>query len=470
MTLSRASQKHEKAAEGPVGVSASPATADLSPDAEIPGVSPSGHALGQTFNIRDPKRPLPMIQTKLSVSQPGDFQEEEADRIAERVVREGDSGGPAGSEHYLPGPRSTSSAAIQREEGEPCVGCEEESRATKSEPHPAQTGGIQRTSQEGGGTPGRAPRITPEFEAATRSLEGRGQPLPEGVRSTFESSLGRDFRDVRIHSGPEANESSRAVGALAYTMGRNIVFAQGQFAPDTAPGRKLLAHELAHVLQQSSIPLGAPRVIGRGEGRPERQDEAATDFQASSSGLAAKVGPLGTSKLALSSPYLQRQPAPPTVTPADDKQVQKYIDDALQKKGGDTYEAWSYVQGQRNTEDPETHKSRCGDVSLAYAEHYLLARMLVGNGMPPGMAAVLVVAYSGGKGGIQAVKWAVQKAADAANSEKLKKLAKSLNEVHMSECQSAPASATEVKWGMKGVADGTADAAKDLVSGSSSKN
>ena len=462
MSVSRASQKQEKATEGPIGASASPATVDLSPDSQIPGVSPSGYALGQTFSIRDSRRPLPRIQTKLRISQPGDFQEEEADRIAERVLREGDPGGATGSEPYpMPGPRSTSSATIQRncsgcEESEPCVDCEEESRTTQSELHSAQTAGIQRTSQEAGGTPGRAPRITPEFEASMRSLEGRGQPLPDGVRSTLESSFGRDFRDVRIHRGPEANESSRAVGALAYTVGRNIVFAQGQFAPDTAPGRKLLAHELAHVLQQSSTPLGAPRAIGREEGRPNRQ--VTTDFRASSSGLAASVEPTGTSKVAFSSPYLQRQPAPPAVTPADNKQVQKYIDDALQAKGGNVSEAWRYVQGQRNTEDPDTHKSRCGDVSLAYAEHYLLARMLVGRGLPAALGLALVLAYSAGKVTLQGVTQQVEKFVDAAKManlneedyERLKELVKLLKATHMSVCESAPASTTEVFLGIEG--------------------
>src|SRR5262249_43583700 len=77
-----------------------------------------------------------------------------------------------------------------------------------------------------------------------------GQPLPSGAW--------HDFSRVRVHTDGKAAESARAVNALAYTVGADIVFAGGQYAPSTASGQRLLAHELAHVVQQSAG--GAPTV------------------------------------------------------------------------------------------------------------------------------------------------------------------------------------------------------------------
>ncbi|MDA4121768.1 MAG: DUF4157 domain-containing protein [Thaumarchaeota archaeon] len=439
MSVSRASQKQEKAAEGPVGASATLATADLGPNQAIPGVSPSGHALGQTFGIRDPKSRLPRIQTKLMISQPGDFQEDEADRIAERVLREVDSGGATASEPDPPGPRSTSSATLQRncdgcEESAPCVDCEEESQKTKSEPHSAQTGGIQRTSQEGEGAPGRDPSVTPEFEGSISSLEGRGQPLPDRVRSTFESSFGRDFRGVRIHRDAAANESSRAVGALAYTLGRNIVFAQGQFAPDTEAGKRLLAHELVHVLQQSSTTLGTPRAGEREVGNPERELTTAAGFRTPLSGPSGDQLSRRTSKVSSFTTLIQRDPAPSGTVPADDAKIDARTKKALAGENNDACKAAGDLEFERNSD-----KNKCGDENLAYAEHYMNARCLVQSGIPSLAVSALVYLYSG---------------------TKLMKQGLGVN-WHMSEvCESVRPSAAEIKWGLKGVADGKAALAK----------
>ncbi len=79
-----------------------------------------------------------------------------------------------------------------------------------------------------------------------------GQPLDTSTRAILEPRFGHDFRKVRIHADSEAAAAARAVGARGYTVGRDIVFGAGQFAPRTEGGRKLLAHELAHVIQPTS--------------------------------------------------------------------------------------------------------------------------------------------------------------------------------------------------------------------------
>ena len=82
-------------------------------------------------------------------------------------------------------------------------------------------------------------------------LRSAGQPLDSETRAFFEPRFGRDFSAVRVHTNDEAARSAQAVGALAYTVGRDVVFGQGQYAPSTTSGRHLLAHEFAHTIQQS---------------------------------------------------------------------------------------------------------------------------------------------------------------------------------------------------------------------------
>lgn len=81
-------------------------------------------------------------------------------------------------------------------------------------------------------------------------LSRSGQPLDGGTREFMESRFGRDFSGVRIHTDAKAAESARAVNARGYTVGSEIVFASGEYRPSTAAGRRLLAHELTHVVQQ----------------------------------------------------------------------------------------------------------------------------------------------------------------------------------------------------------------------------
>jgi len=94
-------------------------------------------------------------------------------------------------------------------------------------------------------------------------LSSPGQSLDAGTRAFMEPRFGHDFSGVRVHTDRRAAESARAVNALAYTVGRDVVFGTGQYAPGTSEGRGLLAHELTHVVQQGpivsrkSLPVGA---------------------------------------------------------------------------------------------------------------------------------------------------------------------------------------------------------------------
>ena len=114
-------------------------------------------------------------------------------------------------------------------------------------------------------------------------LRSPGTPLDNATRSFFEPRFGVDFSNVRIHSDARAAESARSVGALAYTVGDDVVFGSGQYAPHSATGGKLLAHELTHVAQQGDmLPTAQPRRIGRN--RDSFESEA--DKKTGAAGLA----------------------------------------------------------------------------------------------------------------------------------------------------------------------------------------
>lgn len=119
---------------------------------------------------------------------------------------------------------------------------------------PSEVDADRRAEQVVGNTPhGSANRST----ADDASVGATGAPLPASTRAFFEPRLGAGLAQVRIHTGPQSSESAARLGARAYTVGNDIVFGRGEYAPYDAAGRHLLAHELVHVTQQRSQP-GAP--------------------------------------------------------------------------------------------------------------------------------------------------------------------------------------------------------------------
>jgi len=197
------------------------------------------------------------VQAKLTVSSPDDPYEQEADRVADQVMRmpASDGGSPRGGCFACAGGES------------PCPACAAEKRASVRRKHEpiADSGNVA------------AP------DNILNAL-GPGQPLDPGTRAFMEPRFGRDFRYVRVHINGKAAESARAVNALAYTVGAHIVFGAGQYAPHTRQGRWLFAHELTHAAQQTAAETTrsgneAGGLGGEaGEREADRQaDRAATD-------------------------------------------------------------------------------------------------------------------------------------------------------------------------------------------------
>ena len=110
---------------------------------------------------------------------------------------------------------------------------------------------------------------------------GEGRPLEPDVRRFMEARLGADLRPVRLHTGPAATASTRSLDADAYTVGEDVVFREDRYAPGTTAGRRMLAHELAHVVQQRAGPVaGSPngeglRVSDPGDAFEQQADQVA---------------------------------------------------------------------------------------------------------------------------------------------------------------------------------------------------
>jgi len=172
------------------------------------------------------------LQSKLKIGQPGDKYEQEADRVAEQVMKMPESQAASSSAPY-----------IQRA----CPTCEEEE--LQRQPIEEEEEGLQAKTTSG------IPEVRPDIESDIQSLKGRGEPLSESDRAFYEPRFGHDFSGVRVHTGTQAGEMAKGINAKAFTIGKNVVFGSGQYSPKTDEGKKLLAHELTHVIHQQSAAL-----------------------------------------------------------------------------------------------------------------------------------------------------------------------------------------------------------------------
>jgi hypothetical protein len=177
-------------------------------------------------------RPGP--QAKLRIGASNDPAEADADRVADQVMR-------------TAAPSPVQAPAQLSQLRRKCADCEDEAVRRSSV---AASAGFA---------------AAPAAETAVDAL-GSGSSLTAAQRDFFEPRLGTDLSSVRIHTGPKADSASRALGARAFTLGGDIAFARGEYAPNSSEGQRLIAHELAHVLQQSA-PGAERRIQGKLEVR-----------------------------------------------------------------------------------------------------------------------------------------------------------------------------------------------------------
>ena len=211
-------------------------------------------AAPRTAKAKDAEPPAYM-QAKLAVSDPGDSAEKEADSVARQVAhtektegKEMRRAGPA----LAPADEETSALEpvaaarnIQRRPEPAAVMPASKQEISDKDSKPT----IQRDASDGSmaGAP-----VAGETESRIEACRGTGAPLEDSVKTAMESQFGRDFGSVRIHTDGEAADLCAEIGARAFTVGNDIFFAPGEYAPGSDDGRELLAHELTHVVQQGA--------------------------------------------------------------------------------------------------------------------------------------------------------------------------------------------------------------------------
>gem|GEM_PF-2674665 len=190
----------------------------------------------------------PRVQAKLTVGQPNDSYEQEADRVADQVVqRLAKTDAKAANKEQLPEWQKSPISSVGGDEGlqMKCAACaaEEESGHVQ-----AKGNSVHRIPHGKGGVP-----ASLNIESQLNSSKGGGHPLANNTRTTMEAAIGADFSKVRVHTGSNAVQMSQALNAQAFTHGSDVYFNQGKYNPSATEGSRLLAHELVHTVQQGAI-------------------------------------------------------------------------------------------------------------------------------------------------------------------------------------------------------------------------
>jgi hypothetical protein len=119
-------------------------------------------------------------------------------------------------------------------------------------------------------------RVHPGVTAQIASTRGNGAPLDPALNEEMSTALGHDFSDVRLHTDSLAGKLAKAVEARAFTTGADIYFGGGEFSPASTEGRRLLAHELRHVVQQRGLPTSGDLTVTDPDGALEVDAEQAS--------------------------------------------------------------------------------------------------------------------------------------------------------------------------------------------------
>jgi len=195
--------------------------------------------LQQTYGNRYMQRLVESlnIQAKLTVSQPDDEYEKEADRVADAVT-------------------SASTSDIQRQVEE-----EKEEEEVAAKPASDIQRQVEEPEEEGEEEVAAKPAseiqyqpftVSEDLESRINTARSHGHPLSDSTRASLEPQFNRDFSEIKVHTDAEADNLSRQLNARAFTSGNDIFFRSGEYYPDSSEGRQLLAHELTHTIQQGT--------------------------------------------------------------------------------------------------------------------------------------------------------------------------------------------------------------------------
>ncbi|MEP0772526.1 DUF4157 domain-containing protein [Coleofasciculus sp. FACHB-SPT36] len=186
-------------------------------------MSAEAEAIQRQQELEDEGEEKLSVQTKLTIGQPGDKYEQEADQMAAQIVQQINAPSPQSSGQSNP---------VQRQEMPP----EEDELQMKPM--------VQRLQASGG-------TVTQDVEASIQGARGSGQPLADSIRVPMEGAFGADFSSVKVHTDSQSDQLNQSIQAKAFTTGQDIFFRQGAYEPGNREGQELIAHELTHVVQQS---------------------------------------------------------------------------------------------------------------------------------------------------------------------------------------------------------------------------
>jgi hypothetical protein len=262
------------------------------------------------------------LQAKLDIGRQGDIYEQEADRVAERVLET-----PLHAEVSPTPPR------------------------------------IQRIREQSAGHTEAAPA------SVDHALASPGAPLEPALRQDMEQRFGHDFSKVRVHSDTLAERSARDVNARAYTVGHHIVFGATEFAPATRDGRRLLAHELTHVVQQRSAPMLQSQRVDPGLAGGSQAGQG--HEKRGSSPVSAVPAPISGGSLAVArKPRTGATEAPPEAVRRMTPEEARSVLAAYIATGGtnDALAAMNAIQATLDTPStPENRIKRLGVLTAAFS-------------------------------------------------------------------------------------------------------
>lgn len=219
--------------------------ANLAPAAQSKGAG--------RFNTSADDSKNPVIQAKLTVGQPNDRFEQEADRVANRVMsrpqpatenRQSAEGGERAAQ--LRPLAAQISPLAQRQP------IEEEEEAVQAKSLLQMQPLEEEEELQAKADSDQPAAANPAVENGLNQKKGSGQLLPLDTRSAMESRFGADFSRVNVHTDPDSIRMNRELNSQAFTVGNNIFFNSDKYHPDSSGGQHLLAHELTHVIQQNA--------------------------------------------------------------------------------------------------------------------------------------------------------------------------------------------------------------------------
>ena len=226
------------------------------------------HARRYSHNIaniplRRPDTAIP-IQAKLTIGEPGDKYEQEADETARQVVQR----------IHQPQNEKLQRESLPEEEDElqmkPLGNIQRESLPDEEEELQMKPM-VQRVSDGG-------MAATQDLEASINQARGGGQPLAKNIREPMEQGFGADFSRVKVHTDTQADQLNRSIQAKAFTTGQDVFFRQGAYEPGSRGGQELIAHELTHVVQQNGGAVHREKLQDESEAKEIRKREQSSEL------------------------------------------------------------------------------------------------------------------------------------------------------------------------------------------------